>query len=151
MYVTPTAYLELIQTFQTLLGKKRREIDLIRKRYDNGLMQLEQAGTAVVAMQTELTDLKPQLLQSKKETEEMQVDRIRQPPVRPHPSPTPIPSDHIPSDPIRPHPVPSHPIPSHPVPSHPIPSYPTPSRPIPSHPIPSHPISPHPIPSHPVP
>ena len=33
VYVTPTAYLELIQTFQTLLARKRREIDLIRKRY----------------------------------------------------------------------------------------------------------------------
>ena len=35
VYVTPTSYLELIQTFQTLLAKKRKEIDLVRKRYDN--------------------------------------------------------------------------------------------------------------------
>ena len=27
VYVTPTAYLELIQTFQTLLARKRTEID----------------------------------------------------------------------------------------------------------------------------
>ena len=73
VYVTPTAYLELIQTFQTLLGKKRKEIELIRKRYDNGLGQLESAGQAVVSMQEELTALKPALLTSKKETEEMQV------------------------------------------------------------------------------
>ena len=73
VYVTPTAYLELIQTFQTLLGKKRKEIELIRKRYDNGLQQLESAGQAVVSMQEELTALKPALLVSKKETEEMQI------------------------------------------------------------------------------
>eukprot|EP00966_Prymnesium_polylepis_P028550 661181-Prymnesium_polylepis.1 len=73
VYVTPTAYLELIQTFQTLLAKKRKEVDQLRKRYDNGLGQLEAAGSAVVTMQEELTALKPQLLVSKKETEEMQV------------------------------------------------------------------------------
>lgn len=33
VYVTPTAYLELIQTFQTMLAKKRKEIDLVRRRW----------------------------------------------------------------------------------------------------------------------
>ena len=33
VYVTPTSYLELIQTFQTLLAQKRREIGQLRKRY----------------------------------------------------------------------------------------------------------------------
>ena len=40
-------YLELIQTFQTLLAQKRREIGQLRRRYDNGLTQLEAAGKAV--------------------------------------------------------------------------------------------------------
>ena len=73
VYVTPTAYLELIQTFQTLLARKRLEIDLIRKRYDNGLKQLEDAGEAVNVMQDELTSLKPDLIKAKAETEEMTV------------------------------------------------------------------------------
>ena len=73
VYVTPTAYLELIQTFQTLLAKKRKEIDLVRRRYDNGLQQLEAAGTAVVQMQEELTALKPELIKAKEETEETQI------------------------------------------------------------------------------
>ena len=72
-YVTPTSYLELIQTFQTLLGRKRKEIAQISRRYDNGLQQLDHAGKAVVNMQEELTALKPRLVQSKQETEEMQV------------------------------------------------------------------------------
>mmetsp|Transcript_3023 Transcript_3023/g.9072 ORF Transcript_3023/g.9072 Transcript_3023/m.9072 type:complete len:4073 (+) Transcript_3023:47-12265(+) len=71
-YVTPTSYLELIQTFQTLLARKRKEVDMVRKRYDNGLDQLNGAGEAVVKMQQELTDLKPQLVSAKEETETMQ-------------------------------------------------------------------------------
>ena len=73
VYVTPTAYLELIQVFQTLLAKKRKEIDLVRKRYDNGLEQLRLAGEAVVGMQAELTELKPNLLIAVKEAGEMAV------------------------------------------------------------------------------
>ena len=72
VYVTPTAYLELIQTFQTLLARKRKEIDLIRRRYDNGLQQLESAGSAVVSMQEELTAMQPELIKAKAETEETQ-------------------------------------------------------------------------------
>ena len=73
VYVTPTAYLELIQTFRTLLARKRKEIELVRKRYDNGLQQLADAGSAVSDMQEELTALKPKLIEAKQETEEMQV------------------------------------------------------------------------------
>lgn len=54
---------------------------MISKRYDNGLQQLESAGAAVVTMQEELTALKPQLLISKKETEEMQVRLERSTPM----------------------------------------------------------------------
>ena len=93
VYVTPTSYLELIQTFQTLLGRKRKEIAQISRRYDNGLQQLDHAGKAVVNMQEELTALKPRLVQSKQETEEMQ-DLGH----APHPL-----SPHI-SDPTSPHP-----------------------------------------------
>ena len=73
VYVTPTSYLELIQTFQTLLARKRTEIDKVRKRYDNGLEQLRQAGEAVTIMQQEIIELQPELVVAKKETEEMQV------------------------------------------------------------------------------
>ena len=73
VYVTPTAYLELIQTYQTLLARKRKEVGGLRSRYDNGLKQLNTAGDAVVLMQEELTALKPALIKAKGEAEEMQV------------------------------------------------------------------------------
>ena len=73
VYVTPTSYLELIQTFQTLLARKRKEIDLVRKRYENGLEQLRIAGSSVSVMKEEIIQLQPELVVAKKETEEMQV------------------------------------------------------------------------------
>lgn len=35
-YVTPTSYLELINTFKTLLADKRKEIMALKDRYGNG-------------------------------------------------------------------------------------------------------------------
>ena len=48
-------------------------VGTVRRRYDNGLDQLNSAGEAVVSMQAELTDLKPKLIVAKEETETMQV------------------------------------------------------------------------------
>ncbi|KAJ1636012.1 dynein heavy chain [Pavlovales sp. CCMP2436] len=73
VYVTPTSYLELIQTFKSLLALKRKEVMELRSRYENGLKQLAEAGQAVNKMQAELTELKPQLIIAKQQTEEMQV------------------------------------------------------------------------------
>ena len=36
-YVTPTSYLELIKTFQKLLGNKRSEVDKVINKYTKGL------------------------------------------------------------------------------------------------------------------
>ena len=47
-YVTPTSYLELINAFKTLLEEKRKEIDGLRNRYENGydcLIKTEQKVT----------------------------------------------------------------------------------------------------------
>jgi dynein heavy chain len=35
-YVTPTSYLELINTFKTLLKEKRTEVKNLKDRYANG-------------------------------------------------------------------------------------------------------------------
>ena len=35
-YVTPTSYLELINTFKTLLKEKRLEVRNLKDRYSNG-------------------------------------------------------------------------------------------------------------------
>ena len=72
-YVTPTSYLELIQTYKQLLTIKRKEIDALKMRYEVGLNQLASAATQVGAMQKELNDLQPQLIATQKETDEIMV------------------------------------------------------------------------------
>jgi dynein heavy chain len=61
-YITPTSYLELIQTFKSLLQMKRDEIQTLKFRYENGLEKLDFAAQQVSVMQVELTALQPQLV-----------------------------------------------------------------------------------------
>lgn len=66
-YITPTSYLELIQTFKSLLSMKRDEILTLKFRYENGLEKLDFAAQQVSVMQEELTALQPQLVVTQKE------------------------------------------------------------------------------------
>ncbi|KAF4707651.1 hypothetical protein FOZ63_029670, partial [Perkinsus olseni] len=70
-YATPTSYLELINTFKTLLDEKRGEVSAKRDRYLVGLEKLANTEHSVAGMQKELTDLQPQLVAKNKEVEEM--------------------------------------------------------------------------------
>ncbi|KAJ3308630.1 Dynein heavy chain 3, axonemal [Boothiomyces sp. JEL0838] len=72
-YVTPTSYLELIQTYKQLLTKKRTEVQALKSRYEIGLDQLASAASQVSIMQTELTDLQPKLIVTQKETDQIMV------------------------------------------------------------------------------
>jgi len=56
-YVTPTSYLELISTFQSLLAEKRKEIMGLKNRYGNGYDCLVETESKVNIMQKELEDL----------------------------------------------------------------------------------------------
>jgi dynein heavy chain len=69
-YVTPTSYLELINTFKSLLGEKRLEVKNLKDRYSNGYDCLIQTESSVNIMEKELVDLQPILVQKGKETEE---------------------------------------------------------------------------------
>ncbi|XP_047987651.1 dynein axonemal heavy chain 7-like [Leguminivora glycinivorella] len=60
-YVTPTAYLELINMFKALLTKKRTELLTGEKRYLTGLDQLAVAATQVAVLQEALVVLQPKL------------------------------------------------------------------------------------------
>ncbi|XP_055917464.1 dynein axonemal heavy chain 7 [Eupeodes corollae] len=60
-YVTPTSYLELIQTFKGLLGAKRRTITTNRSRYLTGISQLDIASQQVGVMSETLLALEPKL------------------------------------------------------------------------------------------
>ncbi|XP_076387685.1 dynein axonemal heavy chain 7 [Megachile rotundata] len=80
VYVTPTSYLEMINTFKDLLDKKRRSIMNAKTRYERGLGQLDETQGQVVAMQDTLKSLRPQLIVATKEVQQMllDVDRERQ-------------------------------------------------------------------------
>uniref|UniRef100_H2Y7L2 AAA+ ATPase domain-containing protein n=1 Tax=Ciona savignyi TaxID=51511 RepID=H2Y7L2_CIOSA len=77
-YVTPTSYLELINTFKSLLGKKRTEVHKLKRRYEVGLEKLNSAASQVADMQKELTDLQPQLVVASKEVDEIMVNVERE-------------------------------------------------------------------------
>ena len=70
-YVTPTSYLELITSFKQLLGQKRTEISTYTQRYEGGLSKLASTADQVKAMQKELEELRPVLIETGKETDIM--------------------------------------------------------------------------------
>jgi len=72
-YVTPTSYLELIQTFKSLLFLKRDEIMSLKNRYIIGLEKLEFAASQVSVMKDELIALQPKLVETSAETEKLMV------------------------------------------------------------------------------
>ncbi|XP_056634815.1 dynein axonemal heavy chain 7 [Diorhabda sublineata] len=69
-YVTPTSYLEMINTFKTFLYKKRKEVLQGKQRYEIGLEKLESAGAEVAVMQAALEALQPQLVVAAAKVEE---------------------------------------------------------------------------------
>ncbi len=70
-YVTPTSYLELLQTFKTVLNLKRDEVGTLRNRLQIGLDKLMTTAQEVAKLQEELTAMEPKLVQTQKEVEEM--------------------------------------------------------------------------------
>ncbi|EGD83038.1 dynein heavy chain 2 [Salpingoeca rosetta] len=66
-YVTPTSYLELIQTFKDLLRKKRHEVQTLQSRYAVGVEKLDFAAEQVSVMQEELVALQPELVKTSEE------------------------------------------------------------------------------------
>ncbi|XP_068166194.1 dynein axonemal heavy chain 12-like [Antennarius striatus] len=60
-YVTPTSYLELIETFRQLLTQKRETIMNAQQRYKDGLEKLETTESMVTEMQQKLEKLQPEL------------------------------------------------------------------------------------------
>ena len=67
-YVTPTSYLELIKLFRNLFESSRSTIRSAQSRYQTGLQKLEDTEIQVKAMQIQLEALRPELIQSSKDT-----------------------------------------------------------------------------------
>ena len=72
-YVTPLSYLELLSTYKTLLESKRENILNEKRRYETGLEQLAKAEDAVSVMQEKLEKIRPVLIETKKDAEDMMV------------------------------------------------------------------------------
>eukprot|EP00105_Crassostrea_gigas_P043640 XP_019927788.1 PREDICTED: dynein heavy chain 12, axonemal isoform X3 [Crassostrea gigas] len=72
-YVTPTSYLELINSFKNLLSSKQEETMKAKRRYVVGLEKLAFAASQVATMQKELEELQPQLVVSQEENAKMMV------------------------------------------------------------------------------
>ncbi|XP_043287698.1 dynein axonemal heavy chain 7 isoform X2 [Venturia canescens] len=70
-YVTPTSYLELINTFKDLLAKKRAEVLEGKRRYEAGLGKLDSTHKQVAKMQEILVALQPKLREAAKDVEKM--------------------------------------------------------------------------------
>ena len=70
-YVTPTSYLELLNTFKNLLKLKRKEVSDVRDKLHNGVEKLEQAGKDVAELQEKLTAMQPVLQKTQVEVDEM--------------------------------------------------------------------------------
>ena len=70
-YVTPTSYLELISTFKNMLAVKRLEVSEAQKRYENGVDKIVTTENSVASMQKELEEMRPVLVKTTQETEDM--------------------------------------------------------------------------------
>ncbi|XP_020293119.1 dynein heavy chain 7, axonemal-like [Pseudomyrmex gracilis] len=73
-YVTPTSYLEMINTFQSLLEKKRSEVLLAKARYEGGLGQLDRTQQQATEMQDILKQLQPKLVMATQDIQKMLLD-----------------------------------------------------------------------------
>lgn len=72
-YVTPTSYLELIQTFLSFYNYKVEQITLQRNRYQTGLEKLDFAAGQIALMQEELHALQPKLIEASAKTEKLMI------------------------------------------------------------------------------
>mmetsp|Transcript_23863 Transcript_23863/g.43710 ORF Transcript_23863/g.43710 Transcript_23863/m.43710 type:complete len:2143 (+) Transcript_23863:3-6431(+) len=72
-YVTPTSYLELINSFIGTLKIRRHMVQKAKWRYDTGLEKINDAKEQVSALQIELNELEPVLEKAAQETGEMKL------------------------------------------------------------------------------
>ena len=74
-YATPTSFLELIQTFKTLLAAKRKQVTDLKDKYEKGLDKILTTEQSVEGMKVELINLQPKLIAKNEEVEKMMVRR----------------------------------------------------------------------------
>ncbi|CAE7680080.1 DNAH7, partial [Symbiodinium sp. CCMP2456] len=70
-YVTPTSYLELINSFKGVLASKRDDVSGAKRRYDDGLEKVISTEEQVKTMSIQLEELRPVLKQTSAETADL--------------------------------------------------------------------------------
>eukprot|EP00928_Gymnodinium_smaydae_P017340 TRINITY_DN16627_c1_g2_i1.p1 TRINITY_DN16627_c1_g2~~TRINITY_DN16627_c1_g2_i1.p1 ORF type:complete len:2315 (-),score=450.26 TRINITY_DN16627_c1_g2_i1:520-6690(-) len=70
-YVTPTSYLELINSFKAVLESKRNDVSKMKRRYDEGLEKVISTEEQVKTMSADLEQLRPVLKQTSADTAEL--------------------------------------------------------------------------------
>lgn len=72
-YVTPTSYLELLNTYKSTLGSKREEVSKSKRRLERGLKVLAMASIQVAELQEKLKVSQPALIKKQGEIEVQKV------------------------------------------------------------------------------
>lgn len=72
-YVTPTSYLELLNTYRQILKERREEVGKAKMRLEKGLTVLAQASIEVAKLQKQLSDNQPELEKTLKTVAEKNV------------------------------------------------------------------------------
>lgn len=70
-HVTPTIYLELLETYKRICKEKKDQSTFSIGRLQNGLDKLSDANKAVEEMQITLTEMQPELEKASIETEKL--------------------------------------------------------------------------------
>ncbi|XP_029448950.1 dynein heavy chain 14, axonemal isoform X2 [Rhinatrema bivittatum] len=70
-YITPSSYLEFLDTFSNILLNKKKKLLTDRNRFSNGLSKLLEATSLIAVMQEELVALGPQIEQKTEDIEEL--------------------------------------------------------------------------------
>lgn len=73
-YITPTSYLQLLNSFKSLYARKNHDVSSAKRRYENGLEKLLFTEEQVHTMKQALEVLKPQLVQASEETDALLVN-----------------------------------------------------------------------------
>ncbi|XP_005185418.2 dynein axonemal heavy chain 12 [Musca domestica] len=78
IYLTNASFLELIQSFQTVMERKQKEVMDSKLRYIGGLDTLASAAEAISVMQKELNALQPKLLDMAENSRKMMLEINRE-------------------------------------------------------------------------
>lgn len=72
-YVTPTSYLELLNTYKKTLKERKKQVGDAKMRLEKGLTALAEAGLEVAKLQQQLKDSQPELERTQKQVADTKI------------------------------------------------------------------------------